>query len=97
MRYLLFIISMIFILILASCECNCNEEKNEKIDRYGSPEEIESYSSHGYKSESWWYWSKGIEFTFTSSKDDCCDVSTYKFTPIKNITDEQKEIIKMAK
>jgi hypothetical protein len=67
-----------------SMECNCDKEMDKTRDRYGGPEEVNSYDSGGYHSVSWWYWSKGIEFTFTWGEyvDGCCDKSTYTFPPI---------------
>ena len=57
------------------------------------------YDSSGYHSESWWYWSKGKEFTFTWGEyiEGCCDKSTYTFTPIYKITTSMKKEIEKTK
>ncbi len=31
----------------------------------GTPEDVNTYDSGTYWSESWWYWTRGIEYTFT--------------------------------
>ncbi len=92
----------IFILALAclfiySCSLNCDSEMDDIQGRYGQAEEKSTYSSEGYYSETWWYWSKGVSYTFTwgSSVKGACDMSTYTFDPISsNATAEQKASIK---
>lgn len=81
------ILTMLSFLLLASCggdskfwDSSCNSEKDDVKSRLGTPEEVQNYSSSGYTSDSWWYWKKGIEYTFTYTTS--CDVSTYTFTPI---------------
>lgn len=78
---------MFFIIALQSCDCDCSDEMDEIRSKYGEPEEVSTYSSSGYKSESWWYWSKGVNYDFTwgSDVEGCCDKSQYTFDPIKNI------------
>lgn len=80
-------------LIIASfgCQCNCDDDMETKRNEWGSPEETESYSESGYNSVTWWYWSRGISFTFKWGDiiEGCCDVSTYTFEPIS--TDSSSE------
>ena len=92
----------IFILTLAclfiySCSSNCDDEMDSIRGSHGGPEEISTYSSEGYSSETWWYWSKGISYTFKwgSSIEGDCDISTYTFDPISaDATAEEKASIK---
>lgn len=81
------IILLIFLCLYLSCcifKCNCDNEMEDIRNQYGKPEEVESYSSSEYQSETWWYWSKGISYTFTwgSSVKGHCELSKYTFTPI---------------
>jgi len=67
---------------------------------YGEPEEINTYSSSDYSSETWWYWSKGISYTFKwgSLIEGDCDISTYTFDPISANSSEALKIkIKSSK
>ena len=56
------------------------------LDEYGTPEDIYTYDSGNYHTVSWWWWSKGLEVTFSQSPYD--DVygwtvdSVYTFPPI---------------
>jgi len=98
----IYVIILVFSLLLPfiGCKCNCDDEMAKKRSEWGDPEEVNTYSSSGYNSEDWWYWSKGIEFTFEwgSSVDGCCKVSTYTFTPISASSPrEQKSEIKASK
>lgn len=93
----------LFLVSLIAMSVGCKEEHrqgyDERIDiraEYGEPEDVYTYSSEDYWSESWWYWSKGIEFDFEKrerlKKENfgCTDiiytdivvVSTYEFPPI---------------
>lgn len=91
---------LIFVcLFILSCSSlfNCENEMDDIRARYGEPEEVNTYSSDGYYSEDWWYWSKGINYTFAwgSLVEGDCDVSTYTFDPISaDATAEQKAGIK---
>ena len=56
------------------------------LDQYGSPEDVNEYTSDCYHLIEWWWWSKGFE---TSFLDSCYDDvngwtvdSTYSFSPI---------------
>ena len=73
------------------CDFSCDDEKNDIRNQYGEPEEISSYSSGGYTSTDWWYWSKGIEFTFTEQRSELCEVSTYTFSPIYKLSEDKKK------
>ena len=84
-------IKCIFILSLSSSlvgcgdnslwDSSCETEMKEVRDKMGAPEEVKTYNSGDYSSTDWWYWRKGIEYTFTYYKS--CKVSTYTFTPIR--------------
>ena len=65
-------------------ECNCDDEMEEVIADHGDPEEINKYDSEDYHSWTFWYWCKGFSVTFTwgTYVDECCEVSTYTFSPI---------------
>lgn len=72
--------------------CDCTAKKEDVKEKYGNPEEVNTYTSDGYNSDSWWYWSKGISYTFTwgSIVDGCCDMSVYTFSPITNLSPDNK-------
>ncbi len=36
-------------------------------NRYGRPEDIYEFTSSGYKSVDWWWWSKGFSVTFVDT------------------------------
>lgn len=83
---LLFVIFSI-LLIYVNCDvfkCNCDDEMEKVRDKMGEPEEVNRYDSSNYHSVDWWYWTKGICYTFTwgSIVEGCCEVSTYQFEPI---------------
>jgi hypothetical protein len=62
---------------------DCAEEMDEVRTSLGPAEEINTYSSSGYYSHDWWYWSRGVEYTFTwGSYVTGCEVSRYTFSPI---------------
>ena len=88
MKYLIILLLSVF--IFYGCDLSCDDLKSEVRNQYGQPEEISSYNSGDYSSEDWWYWSKGIEFTFTQSSGEPCEKSTYTFSPIYKPTAEQK-------
>lgn len=62
----------------------CTDEMDETRAAHGPPEEVNTYSSRGYNSESWWYWSQGYQrrFAWGSSVRYGCSTSTYTFSPI---------------
>lgn len=93
----------LFLVSLIAMSVGCKEEHrqgyDERIDiraEYGEPEDVYTYSSEDYWSESWWYWSKGIEFDFKKRErsehgdlgyvktiyTDIVVKSTFEFTPI---------------
>jgi len=49
--------------------------------RYGEPGSIHSGSSIAGDTQEWWYWSKGIAFTFEQSDAGWNLIDTYEFTP----------------
>jgi len=92
------LLSALFALVVVGCAYNCDKEMDKIRSQYGEPEEVNSYDSGGYHSVSWWYWSKGKEFTFTWSKDKACERSTYTFSPItKPVTDEDRRCVETNK
>lgn len=90
------LLCMIFI---CSCSSNCDDEMSDTRKKYGAPEEISNYESGGYHSTDWWYWTKGIEFTFVWGNNvSGCEVSTYTFEPIGGVvTDSIREEIENTK
>lgn len=97
-KLIIFSILSFLIITLSQCTMNCDSEMDNKRDKYGSPEEISKYESEGYHSVDWWYWSKGIEFTFKwGTNVDGCEVSKYTFEPHTNITDSIRTVIDQTK
>lgn len=83
-----YILIFILTILVTSCggdgefwDTSCESEMSDVKAKLGEPEEITNYSSSGYSSTKWWYWSRGVEHTFTYTNS--CDVSTYTFTPIR--------------
>ena|SRR3989304_6474837 len=77
---------VIILLVLA-----CGTDERDKIrEQYGTPEEIQKYDAEDYHTETWWYWCKGISFTFKQEPrgifcgggNDWKKESTYQFSPI---------------
>lgn len=61
----------------------CKDRMDEVTAARGSPEEVNTYTSGGYQSHDWWYWSQGYEVTFTwGTYVTGCEVSVYTFDPI---------------
>lgn len=75
---------LIVCLVVGGCgEKDCTDKMAEIRAKHGAPEEVISYSSSGYHSVNWWYWSRGFEYTFTwGTNITGCDISLYQFTPI---------------
>ena len=95
MKSLITVIVIVVSLFVSGCaDCNCDEDMDDVRAKHGSPEEVNTYSSSDYHSESWWYWSKGVEYTFAwgSVLDECCDVSKYTFTPITDAVSDQNRV-----
>ena len=61
---------------------DCDSEIDDFVSAHGQPEEVERFDSGDYHSWSYWYWSKGIERTFTWSGELSCQTSDYTFAPI---------------
>lgn len=85
------LVLLIFAFILAGClhskedrgEDDCDDEMDDVRAERGAPEEVNTYDSGDYHSVDWWYWSQGINYTFTWGENvHNCDVSTYTFDPI---------------
>lgn len=91
-KKIILIILIFFVLFWACKPSNCDKEMDKKRSEYGEPEEIETYTQSDYNSVTWWYWSKGISFTFKWGAliEQGCEVSTYTFSPIP--TDSSAEI-----
>lgn len=63
---------------------DCSAEMDEVRSQYGAPEEVNTFDEDDYHSVDWWYWTQGVEYTFTWGKYvEGCDVSRYTFTPIE--------------
>ncbi len=95
-RNLVIFILTIICMLVYSCSLNCDKKMDEVRAKHGSPEETSKYSSAGYYSETWWYWSKGVSYTFTwgAKVTGACDFSKYEFDPISaDATAEQKAAI----
>ena len=60
-------------------DSSCKSEQEDIESRLGPPEEVETYRSSQYTQETWWYWSRGVSYTF--SYYNSCEVSTYTFAP----------------
>lgn len=91
---------LVLCLLAWGCKCDCDDDMSKKRNQYGNPEEADSYSSTGYRSETWWYWSQGVSFTFEWGADvkTCCEVSTYTFEPISDQKDEvTKKKVRLAR
>lgn len=67
---------------------------NDIRNQYGEAEEKQTYSSSDYYSETWWYWTKGISYTFAwgSSVKGGCEVSKYTFEPIPLNSSKEKKL-----
>lgn len=75
------------VLLLSGCALldspNCDHRIDEVRDKYGSPEEVTTYSTRDYATATWWYWSRGFSYTFTwGPAVGTCKVALYTFTPI---------------
>ena len=95
MERIIILLFLVCVMFAGSCSSNCDDKMGETRSRYGSPEEVNSFSADGYHSVDWWYWSKGVEFGFTWGNNvDGCQVSTYTFEPIGDvITDDIRAMV----
>lgn len=90
MKYLLILLAILFF----NCSSNCDDEMSDVKKKYGSPEETTSYDSDGYDSETWWYWSKGVSFTFTWGDNiDGCKKDTYNFSAINKANFDIEKVL----
>lgn len=62
-------------------DSSCKSEMNEIRGKMGEPEEVNTYNSGDYSKTDWWYWTRGIQYSFTYYK--YCEVSTYTFRPLR--------------
>lgn len=62
-------------------DSSCESEMDDVRAKMGAPEEVKTYNSGDYSNTDWWYWTKGISYSFTYYKS--CTVSTYTFAPIR--------------
>ena len=69
-----------------SSDKNCDSKINDLTDKQGNPEEIDKYdNSDGYHSYKYWYWSRGISWSFTwGGPVESCKTASYTFTPIRD-------------
>ncbi len=56
------------------------------LDRYGQPEDADTYTSGNYMVTDWWWWTQGFNVTFSNNEYDSVNgwtvSSTFSFTPI---------------
>ncbi len=63
----------------------------------GTTEDINTYESGSYWSESWWYWTKGIEYTFGKSERTEENIEKgFLNLSTKKILNHQMSIIKLS-
>lgn len=93
------LIAILISILCVSCDWeSCENEMEDIRNKHGSPEEINTYSSDNYDSEDWWYWSKGVQYTFEWGVNvEGCEVSKYTFKPINMLNDSSKNLIKNNK
>lgn len=82
MKKLFLLLIILASLFFYGCSVSCGDLEAEVQNQYGKPEEVNHYVAGDYDSTDWWYWSKGVEFTFTRSGSKPCEKSTYTFTPV---------------
>jgi len=85
---------MLFLVV--SCFWDTEDARDDVRKKYGPPEEVSTYTSGNYATETWWYWCQGISFTF--KRESGCGGyswykhSTYTFSPICSaVAEEEKE------
>ncbi len=62
---------------------DCEDDQRRAIDRYGQPQDVDTYRSDGYSSEVYSWWSIGRRETFRWGDEiSGCDRSVYTFTPL---------------
>ena len=86
-------LAVVVSLSLAACgsvddifDWDCDNERGDLVADLGQPQDIDSYTSSGYNSMTYWYWFRGFARTFRwgSNVSDGCEISDYRFTPIGN-------------
>lgn len=92
MKHIVVLIVFVFIISISGCsgplgdifDCSCDDQIEDVVAALGQPEEVDKYNaSGGYHSWTYWYWCKGISYTFTwGGGAGCCEWSTYQFSPI---------------
>ena len=83
-------LAVVVSLSLAACgdgifeDWDCDDERADLVAHHGQPQDVDSYSSSGYNSITYWYWVRGFARTFRwgSSVSEGCEISDYRFTPI---------------
>jgi hypothetical protein len=60
---------------------SCESEMSDVRARLGPPEEVRTYNSRDYQNTDWYYWTRGISYTFTYFQG--CSVSYQTFPPIR--------------
>lgn len=89
------VMMVIIAILLINCSQNCDSEMRKTRNKYGSPEEVNDYNSDGYHSVTWWYWSKGVSYTFTWGADvGGCEKSTYSFSPIDGQSSSENDSVR---
>lgn len=85
---------LMLLLTLLACEIEVAEKTYHSfeevsqpyLDKYGPPEETNSYISGSYESINWWWWSQGFMVNFKDSPYDSVwgwvVGHTYTFEPI---------------
>lgn len=75
--------AILSIALVACGGANCDSDMDDVRAQYGPPEETTTYTADTYHSVEWWYWSKGVEYTFQWGGEVAgCQVSRYTFDPI---------------
>ena len=89
------ILSVILLsMLMGGCSnlCNCKDEQKKVRKKYGDPEEITTYRTNDYndyKSDSWYYYSRGRSYTFTWGAGECdCDKVTHTFERTEKIVSD---------
>lgn len=61
----------------------CTEEMDRQRAEIGGPDEVESTSVGDERKVVWWYWSRGVRYTYAwTVGEEGCDVQTATFDPV---------------
>ena len=60
----------------------CDDAMDSRRSSSGPAEEVTSSSAGLRNAETWWYWSKGVSYTFTWGIA-ACEVTADTFTPVE--------------